>query len=381
MHTALFAIIIVSIICNTLIMFIEALPYSTELNTFKNVSTALVTYMEFKNISNIKNQNLPVNICEEDLISLLLSLIFEHPGYVDESAIEEMESFIQFINKLSLNVKFETLITLLTDIESTDMHVEIAAYISNKNKLSTNFLSICKHIHKNILSISNIDFQDNIRAAETVNLWVQEKTNNKILNIIFPSDIDTDIKIMIVQIVHFNSRLLNAFDERNTERLEFHISPIKKYFVPTIQFEISTYICGQIPDWHMMFIEIPFLDKNAKMIIFLPNKEIELHDLEKKINFLEYQNYRNISQDVSYDLELYLPNFKFESFFNWKYLLQEMNKMYPFEKYFPYFTNNSLKVGNIIQKISVQMEESSIAATGSMRRPYIFQEEVNRDEL
>lgn len=64
------------------------------------------------------------------------------------------------------------------------MHPENAVFVQSSIKLTANFSSICKDSFYYL--ISKIDFRNKIRAAKTINLWIQKTTNNKILNVISP---------------------------------------------------------------------------------------------------------------------------------------------------------------------------------------------------
>lgn len=51
------------------------------------------------------------------------------------------------------------------------------------------------------------------------------------------------------------------------------------------------------------------------MITFLPTRKIKLENLEKRFDFLIFQNYRNKLKEIgeyTYIWQLYLPKFKFE---------------------------------------------------------------------
>lgn len=69
-------------------------------------------------------------------------------------------------------------------MKNVTLHVANAAYIQKEVDLTEDFLSTCMNIFQS--SISKIDFEDNIHAAETINTWVQVATHNKISNIISP---------------------------------------------------------------------------------------------------------------------------------------------------------------------------------------------------
>ncbi|EFN62221.1 Antichymotrypsin-2, partial [Camponotus floridanus] len=189
------------------------------------------------------------------------------------------------------------------------LHITNAIYVSNKIKLSSNFLSL----FNNKIPISNINFKNNIHVAKTFSLWAQKATNNKILDVILPRDIEEDTTFVLVTGVYFNNRLLNAL-EGNIEKRRFHVSQTESYYVPMIKFKKALYKCAYIQDWHTIFIEIP-LDKNITMIIFLPTRKITLAYLENRFDFLIFQNYRNKLKKIgeyTYIWQLYLPKFKFE---------------------------------------------------------------------
>lgn len=69
-------------------------------------------------------------------------------------------------------------------MKNVTLHVANAGYIQKEVDLTGDFLSTCMNIFQS--SISKIDFEDKIHAAETINTWVQEATHNKISNIISP---------------------------------------------------------------------------------------------------------------------------------------------------------------------------------------------------
>ncbi|XP_029680864.1 antitrypsin-like [Formica exsecta] len=138
------------------------------------------------------------------------------------------------------------------------------------------------------------------------------------------------------------------------------------YFVPTMKFEKSTFIHGEIPHWNAKFIEIPFLNNNITMIIFLPNKNMEpgnLEYLDKKLNFAEFKSIRNAyTNKFEQDMELYLPKFTSQCRQNMTEYFHQMGITTMFEDNadFTRLSKIPLKVNNIVQTISVTINEESL---------------------
>lgn len=156
-------------------------------------------------------------------------------------------------------------------------------------------------------------------------------------------DTNIDTKIMLLNAIYFKSRWLTTFNEKDTVKREFHVSKTETYLVPTM-FKKATYFYGEIPDWNTRFIEIPYLvniiiiiykkllriklnkntilqNKDIVMIILLPDKEIELHDLENNFNWQTLVETHRFSDDF----ELYLPKFKLELTINLKDVLHKVS--------------------------------------------------------
>ncbi|XP_029680857.1 serpin B6-like [Formica exsecta] len=133
-----------------------------------------------------------------------------------------------------------------------------------------------------------------------------------------------------------------------------------------MKFEKSTFIHGEIPHWNAKFIEISFLNNNITMIIFLPNKNMEpgnLEYLDKKLNFAEFKSIRNAyTNKFEQDMELYLPKFTSQCRQNMTEYFHQMGIITMFEDNadFTRLSKIPLKVNNIVQTISVTINEESL---------------------
>ncbi|XP_029664886.1 antitrypsin-like [Formica exsecta] len=362
MRTALLAIIIANTVC----AFDASMSSSS--NTYKNLSSAVVTYVELKDVSGLKepsyiNRLMNIENIVYSLINICMITSLLLNGAKEGATENELKSYLDITDKISLNEDLANL-TYLNGIGNIELHLETAVYVQNSVELTADFSSIC--INNFNCLISKVDFRNNEHVTETINLWAQKATNYNMLDHVISSvNVDRDTKIMLVNVVYLNSRWLNSTYKRKLERRKFYISSSKMYFVPTIKFEKSTFIHGEIPHWNAKFIEIPFLDDNVTMIIFLPNENMELGNLEylrKKLNLSELQSVRTAyTNKFEQDMELYLPKFMIAYHENMTDFFREVGvtTMFGDNADFTRLSEIPLKVNNIVQTVSVKINEGS----------------------
>ena len=72
------------------------------------------------------------------------------------------------------------------ELEDIKLYVASSIYVQDEFELLTEFLTIGREFYQS--EISKIDFK-NIDAAEKINNWVKQKTNNKIPNLVASGDL------------------------------------------------------------------------------------------------------------------------------------------------------------------------------------------------
>ncbi|XP_050449124.1 alaserpin-like [Cataglyphis hispanica] len=375
MRIVLFAVIIANIVCGFDAFFDNVLFSSeTKKSIFSNLSTAIVTYVELKDVSSLKEPykydllNAENIIFSKTSLQIILPLLIN--GARKGSTKNELMSCLQSINnEIPLNKKYKSELTFLNNFKNVDFHIENAIYVHKSINLRAHFSSIC--INKFHCSISKVDFKNRMEVAETINSWVQETTNNEILHAISPVNINEDAKIILVNTVYLNTRLPNL-KEKVMQR-KFHVSPSNWYYVPTIKFEKSTFFYGEILHLNTKFIEIPFLNNKISMIIFLPNKNMEPGNLEYLIKIFSYK-YKEITntyiQKFEQNMELYLPKFTIQCTEDMTDLLHSTDIFTMFEDKadFTRFSKIPLKVNNIVQKVSMRIKEEDSTIPEVKRR-------------
>lgn len=96
-----------------------------------------------------------------------------------------------------------------------------------------------------------LDFAKATDSARSINSWVEEKTNNKIKDLIKPDALGSDTRMVLVNAIYFKGFWENQFIKRRTKKDKFYIS------------ETDTV------DVDMMFVKVDFLFFNYKNVIDL----------------------------------------------------------------------------------------------------------------
>ena len=73
-----------------------------------------------------------------------------------------------------------------------------------------------------------VNFVRSQKAATTINNWVEEKTREKIKDLVKPKMLNTDTKMVLVNAIYFKADWAKQFDKKSTKEKQFHTKEVKK---------------------------------------------------------------------------------------------------------------------------------------------------------
>lgn len=235
-------------------------------------------------------------------LSVQTSLGLAFVGATGETAQE----FIKVLNLDSHN-KDEVSGAFEKILEECSSNVDIAnkIYVNQNYNLKESYNEITKkyfHSEADALDVSNPDL-----AADKINKWVEEKTNNKIQNCISPDFIDDSTQLVLVNAIYFKGNWEHPFDSEFTKKARFYIG--KNESVNVDMMSKNTYFrYGDLEDLDAKVLELPYENSNLSMLIVLPNKRTGLRDVELK---LKSKSIFEINEKMVEDkVHVYLPKFK-----------------------------------------------------------------------
>jgi len=166
--------------------------------------------------------------------------------------------------------------------------------------------------------VTNLDFADDSEnSRQLINKWVEDKTNDKIINLIPSGAIDSSTRLVLTNAIYFNGKWLIEFDEKNTISADFWITPQKmaKVKMMTLSGPKANFNYAENDD--LQLLEMPYDGEEVSMLILLP-KKYSLDNVEESLTanvLIELK--KNLSNQ---NVKVNLPKFTFES----KYMLKDV---------------------------------------------------------
>ncbi len=157
-------------------------------------------------------------------------------------------------------------------------------------------------------SLKPIDFTNPAIAANRIDHWVAQRTNNKIEGLIQPGDIRPKTPLILTNAIYFKARWEQPFDyEATYQKPPFRVSPTKHVTVDMMN-QIETF---PLAIRHgVKILSLPYKG-GASMIIILPDNPYGLRAVQARLTTARLNDWLNHS--VNTRVFLTLPKFKTSS--------------------------------------------------------------------
>src|SRR6056297_336318 len=259
---------------------------------------------------------------------------------------------------------------------SVEFYNANSLWIQQNFKLKEEFLDINKKHYSSALFYT--DFYQAQKAANEINGWVEKNTRNKITNLLQPSALSSDTRLVLVNSLYFKGDWNKPFREEKNSEEKFTIS--KKEEVTT------TFMNGQITTWYYKdclkeIIEIPYANRDYSMMIILPKNYRKLKWVERFLSVKCMERYENKKE--KYKVNLSVPKFKMGSEFNLKEVFQALGMKDAFAgpADFSGMTEETrLFIDEVIHKAVIDVNETGTEAAAAtavvMRKTSVLMESV-----
>lgn len=180
-------------------------------------------------------------------------------------------------------------------------------YVQNDYKVKEEFHDVA--VNKFASEISTLDFGKSSESANEINQFVQEKTNDRIKDLIEPSMINSDTRMVLVNAIYFKGNWKYQFDQRRTIKDDFYTSETQKVPVDMMRMK-KHFNYAILSDLDATALEMQYANSNFTFLIILPNNRTGLAALETKL-----KNY-DLSQITARmrfeEVDVSIPKFKVE---------------------------------------------------------------------
>ncbi|KAJ8688154.1 hypothetical protein QAD02_023949, partial [Eretmocerus hayati] len=292
------------------------------------------------------------------------------------NTLEQMEKSLHLPTNFSVSRQgFQSLLSNLQDVPGVTLKIANKMFIANNFDVDPKYKDLMTNMFKS--EISEFDTARPVESAESINQWVGNQTNNKVHDIVKSDDINSSSGLMLLNAVYFKGSWAQKFEKEATRNRPFYVNKEKQILVPTM-FMHSSFKSGYHPELDARFIELPYENKELKMVIILPNKIDGLSYIEQNFDLLTpsrltVSNSHNLGTDK--DISLRLPRFKIETTTDLEQPLRElgMSSIFGNTADFSGIAQAPLRIGKVLQKAFIEVNEEGSEATAATVVDFVLQ--------
>ena len=155
--------------------------------------------------------------------------------------------------------------------------------------------------------LNQVNFKGATEAARlTINQWVEQKTQDKIKDLLQPGALRSDTRLVLTNAIYFKGDWETQFDKAQTKNEDFQLSPAQTTTTPLMHREGRfSYFDGGT----FQILEVPYKSKELSMIVFLPKDPGGLPGLEQSLTDSTLQQWLRQLVSVS-KVVVTMPKFK-----------------------------------------------------------------------
>jgi serpin B len=155
--------------------------------------------------------------------------------------------------------------------------------------------------------LQQVDFKGATEAARsTINQWVEQKTQDKIKDLLAPGALRPDTRLVLTNAIYFQGNWQTQFDKAQTRDEDFYVSQTKLTTAPLMHREGSF---GYFDGETFQVLEIPYKSNELSLIVLLPKERSGLPGLENSMTALNMQQWLSQVAPVS-KVIVTIPKFK-----------------------------------------------------------------------
>ena len=305
--------------------------------------------------------------------SLLIALAMTSYGARGNTAAEIMKVLhVASVSSPDLNKSMKKFIDTLNGAsdESNKLLTANRLFVEKSFEILKAFKEGTREFYDAELAL--VDYITNVeKAREEINRWVEEKTNDKIKDLIPPGMLSSDTRLTLVNAIYFKGLWLEQFKKEGTFTRSFFASQNEEMKIQMMH-KKADFKYSESEKLACQILEMPYIGKKMSMVIFLPKETHGLVKLEQKMTYDNLQESLScLDKSVSMDeVEVFLPKFKLNQQFDLNDILSKMGakEMFiPGKADLSGISTEPLFVSKVVHKAFVEVNEEgteAAAATG-----------------
>ncbi len=213
---------------------------------------------------------------------------------------------------------------------------------------------------------ANVKTLDYVKQTETsrvaINNWVEEKTHERIKDIIPKGEIDDATLFVLTNAVYFKGQWLSEFYENDTKDATFTAEDGSTHEIAFMNQRELYY--QYLKEDNYQAINLPYQKNRSSMLIILPDEGA----FSNAINSIESIYQQTQEGMTSKNIALKMPKFEFNTpLYNIKEYLKMLGMNQPFlaNADFSNLSNTTLKIDSVLHKAFITVDEKGTEATAA----------------
>jgi serpin B len=208
-----------------------------------------------------------------------------------------------------------------------------------------------------------VDFEKQSEAARRqINRWVENRTNDRIKELLHSDDIDPMTRMVLVNAIYFKAAWQKPFKKEATEKdVEFHAAGKKVKVAMMHQTDTFNYTEGE----DFQAVELPYEGGDVSMVVLLPRAKDGLAKLEQSLTPAKLDGW--LAKPAPRVVKVALPRFRVEARFQLGDRLKAMGMSLAFSPgadFSGISSSEKLMISKVIHQafVDVNEEETEAAA-------------------
>lgn len=240
-----------------------------------------------------------------------------------EETREQMEKTLRFsLEGMAVHKAFSALNTRLNSLQDSG-EVELLAANSlwpQEGEILDDYLTLIETCYDAV--VETVDYKDPASreaARKRINQWVEDRTRDKIRDLVPEGVLDALTRLVLVNAVYFKGVWSLPFMEDATTAAPFFATPETQVEVPMMR-QKARFGYAKIGD--LQVLELPYGEGDLSMIVALPLKIDGLDQLETRLDLGSLSEWRKRMRPQKVDV--FLPKFKMSDQFRLNTVLKQL---------------------------------------------------------